>query len=149
MRGRLDLARSASSPSGGTLKGTQTGTAIAHNCNSMFLFASIAPVPVDPSDVSRFVHTQLKSPRMMDPRKRREAWIALRKRIREYITPRRRWSPAYRPHAAVVPNRPLRQAVGGLHGSRQPVLRGRAHGRPVRSSGNGCLVAHGPTRCPR
>lgn len=87
IEGRLALARSASSPSGGTLKETTTGTAIAHQCHSMFLFASTAPPFTQPEDAFRFAVAQLKSPHMMDPRKRCLDWMELQLRIWEHITP--------------------------------------------------------------
>ena len=82
----LRLARSASSTSGETLKGTVGGKAMAFDIRSMFCLASIGGGLRQEADKSRMALLQLRSNHSVAPEKRQEHWAEMQPQL-QLITP--------------------------------------------------------------
>lgn len=85
VRGVLELARSASSPMGQVIKGTQHGKALKFQVRSSFLLASVSVGLTEPSDQSRFCVLPLKGSAEMDPELRRQDWLKFRRELQQHI----------------------------------------------------------------
>ena len=85
VRGILELARSASSPTGQVIKGTQHGKSLRFQVRSSFLLASISSGLTEPSDQSRFCVLPLKGSNEIDPELRRKDWIDFRRKLKRHV----------------------------------------------------------------
>ena len=80
----LELARSASAPTGRIIKGSQHGRALTYSSRSMFLLASISVGLTEAADKSRFCILPLMGSAELEPDFRRQDWSDFRREQREH-----------------------------------------------------------------
>ena len=81
IHGVLRLARSASSSGARIFKGTQTGRGVSYEVTSMFVLSSVAVGLREDADKSRVTVLSLKSPRQLNPFKRKKEWDSFQREL--------------------------------------------------------------------